>query len=214
MRLVRDSSTGPPWSGGSSGMLLGSGPSGGCSAIEGVDYTEKAAPRRASSPGLVVHRPEAPMNAERDAGAPRNAEALGRRLDGRHVCSLLALGTFDDLELDRLALGESLESLSLDSGVVHEHILAARLLNEPESFGLIEPFHGATLTHCFTSSRIRVPETKRPKRPPHDDDRAHTSRERGSDAENALSSVLLIFLGECFSVSTPIDALNLAACHR
>src|SRR3954468_21218803 len=108
-------------------MLLGVGSSGFCSAMQADDYisdgrarsAQKRTPAGANPPG----HPHACM-AQRIAGRLRRGRLPS--LTGRHVGGLLALGTLDDLELDRLALGQGLEALTLDGRVVHEHVLAAR----------------------------------------------------------------------------------------
>src|SRR5689334_21040755 len=61
--------------------------------------------------------------------------------DVRRLQPLRATG---DVEFERLALGERLESVALDGGEVHEHILAVRLRNEAKALRFVEPLHGAT----------------------------------------------------------------------
>src|SRR5215207_180539 len=69
-----------------------------------------------------------------EAGVSSSDDAL----DVRGVQSLIS-GL--DLELDFLALGEGLEAIHLDRGEMHEHVLAALLLNEAVALGVIEPLH-------------------------------------------------------------------------
>src|SRR5205085_5296713 len=95
-----------------------------------------------------------PRRARTRRGIPTSAA-----LDGRHVRGLLALRTLDDLELDGLALGQGLEAFALDGRVVHEHVLAARLLDESETLRPVEPLHGAFLTH---GSRHLLPDSGPP----------------------------------------------------
>src|SRR5262249_5573076 len=53
-----------------------------------------------------------------------------------------ALLALHDLELDLFTLGEGLETLALDRGVVHEAILRAAIGgDETEALGLVEPLH-------------------------------------------------------------------------
>src|SRR5437667_12859210 len=90
-------------------------------------------------------------NPARDAGGgtPNGAGRL-RPNDVRRVQPFLASL---HLELHDLALGEGLESVHLDGGEVHEHVLAAFLLNEAVALGVIEPLH-FSLSHsvCLLNS--------------------------------------------------------------
>src|SRR5262249_51643090 len=56
--------------------------------------------------------------------------------------------------------------------------------------------------------------TSGPKRPPSDVRRARAACEVPSFGGRALLIELFVCLGFCFSVWAPIDALNLAGCHR
>src|SRR5215203_1472110 len=59
-----------------------------------------------------------------------------------------ALRALDHVELHGLALGEGLEAVSLNGGMVHEAILlAVRGGDEAKALGVVEPLHGAGRTH-------------------------------------------------------------------
>src|SRR4029077_10415763 len=60
------------------------------------------------------------------------------------VRRLQSLRTPRHVELDGIALGESLETIALDSGEVHEHIFAVGWRDETETLRLVEPLYGAT----------------------------------------------------------------------
>jgi hypothetical protein len=66
----------------------------------------------------------------------------------RYVLRLGTFGTLDDGERYRITLGQSLEAIHLDGGEVNEHIRTSILLDETESFGIIEPLDLA-LRHCL-----------------------------------------------------------------
>src|SRR6516164_8100830 len=88
---------------------------------------------------------------------PRGVESLRsgvRRL--ADVCSLQALRSPSDVELDPLALGQGLESLALDRREMHEHVLAALLRDETEALRVVEPLHCTNRhfeTPCFGDPR-------------------------------------------------------------
>src|SRR5215210_2174811 len=63
------------------------------------------------------------------------------------VTGLRPLWTIDDLELDRLALLERPETVSLNRREVDEHIAAAVTFDEPVTFGVVEPLDLACDTH-------------------------------------------------------------------
>src|SRR5262245_63233321 len=67
------------------------------------------------------------------------------------VARLQALRPLHDLELHTLALGKRLESLSLDRGEMHEHVLATLLRDETKTLRVVEPLHG-TRRHLLTPS--------------------------------------------------------------
>src|SRR5262245_19757253 len=64
------------------------------------------------------------------------------------VGGLKSLRAARDLELHTVALGQALESGSLDGAVVDEHVLAALLRDEAESLRIVEPLH-CSLCHDF-----------------------------------------------------------------
>src|SRR6476661_8631938 len=71
------------------------------------------------------------------------------RSDLADVLSRRALLALHDVELDTVALGEALESGSLNRRVVHEEVLAAILRrDEAEALGVIEPLHFSCVAHC------------------------------------------------------------------
>src|ERR1041385_3033371 len=90
----------------------------------------------------------------RSVSLPRRAFTLcgwDRRSALADVARLQALRPLDDLELDALALGQRLETVPLDRGEVHEHVLATLLRDEAETLGIVEPLHG-TRRHFRTPS--------------------------------------------------------------
>src|SRR5437879_11861589 len=60
------------------------------------------------------------------------------------------------LELHRLPFGESLEPVHLDGRKMHEHVLAAILLNEAVVLRIIEPLH-LSLGHSFCLMQSPTP---------------------------------------------------------
>src|SRR5208282_1449259 len=83
---------------------------------------------------------------------PSPLEFIGRNyLDGRHVLCLPTLGSFDDVELHRLAFLETPEAICLNSREVNENVFAILAADETKALRVIEPlndslFHGVT---CF-----------------------------------------------------------------
>src|SRR3954469_3256475 len=76
--------------------------------------------------------------------------------DGPNVRGLQALGALVDLELHLLTLGEGTEALSLDRGVMAEHVRAAVVLHdEPETLRIVEPLHGTSDHFRNTSFQFR-----------------------------------------------------------
>ena len=80
-------------------------------------------------------------------GGPATAPASQWLGGFRDVAGLRALGTIDDLELDRLSFLERPESGSLDRREVHEDVAAAVALNESVALGVVEPLDLACDTH-------------------------------------------------------------------
>src|SRR5690348_17401487 len=72
-----------------------------------------------------------------------------------HVGRLRPLLPLHDLELDLVALGERLESRSLDRAVVHEHVGATFTRDEAETLRVVEPLD-RTVDSCH--ARIPLPE--------------------------------------------------------
>ena len=69
-------------------------------------------------------------------------------LEDLYVLCLKALGAVGDVKLHRLAFLQTLESIRLDSGEMHENISAVAATDETISFCVIEPFH-CSLFHYF-----------------------------------------------------------------
>ena len=67
--------------------------------------------------------------------------------DFADVGSLKPLRTFDDLKLDLVSFAQRPEAVLLNGRVVHEHVLATFLGDEPKALRIIEPLHRA-LRHC------------------------------------------------------------------
>jgi hypothetical protein len=66
------------------------------------------------------------------------------RLCRGNVGGLQTLRTFLDIKVDRLAFGQRLESVSLDCGEVHEHVVTAiSRCNKTEALGLVKPLYSA-----------------------------------------------------------------------
>jgi hypothetical protein len=82
------------------------------------------------------------------AGLSSLREFFEKQLELGHPFSLLALWSLDQFELDCLTFVERLESLTLDSGVVHEHIPAFGLFNKAITLAVIEPFHFSLFLFC------------------------------------------------------------------
>src|SRR5437763_322852 len=79
-------------------------------------------------------------------GLDRPTRRLAAELDD--VLRSRALRALNHVELHGLALGEGLEAVTLDGGVMHEAILlAVRGGDEAEALGVVEPLHGAGRTH-------------------------------------------------------------------
>src|SRR5438874_12225125 len=74
--------------------------------------------------------------------APFSLRQPGGRLELHDVLRRRTLLSLHDVELDALALGERLEPLRLDRGVVHEAVLLAVLRrDETEPLRVVEPLH-------------------------------------------------------------------------
>mgnify|MGYP007095239580 CR=1 FL=1 len=57
------------------------------------------------------------------------------------LAGLKSLGAFDYFELHFIALGKGPETRTFDGAVMNEYVFTVILLDESESFGLVEPFH-------------------------------------------------------------------------
>src|SRR4051812_43477045 len=83
---------------------------------------------------------------QRDIAPDRPTRRLAAELDD--VLRSRALRALNHVELHGLALGEGLEAVSLNGGVVHEAILlAVRGGDEAKALRVVEPLHGAGRTH-------------------------------------------------------------------
>ena len=74
----------------------------------------------------------------------RVAGQLRLRLGALDVLGLQAFGAFDNLKLDGFPFVQGFEALSLNSGVMNEHILAGLLGNETKTFFVVEPLDFTT----------------------------------------------------------------------
>src|SRR6185369_8149941 len=98
---------------------------------------ETTTPRLRSSRGVVSSVDEFSSH-----GLDRPTRRLAAELDD--VLRGRALGALDHVEFHGLALGEGLEAVTLDGGVMHEAILlAVRGSDEAKALGVVEPLHGA-----------------------------------------------------------------------
>src|SRR3954447_4959736 len=85
-------------------------------------------------------------------GALSPYAVLGRGLDRRYVDCLRALVARLGVELDLCALGEGLESVASNSGVVYEQVLSAFIRSdEAEALVVVEPLNGSGC-HVYWSS--------------------------------------------------------------
>src|SRR3954469_25621317 len=104
----------------------------------------------ASASDPLIPRPRAD-------GAGDAVRAGGLLLEPADVLGAWALGVLDEVELHPLPLCQRLEAAPADRGVVHEHVLAARVrLDEAEALLVHEPFHGARLACHFVPRRSRM----------------------------------------------------------
>ena len=62
-------------------------------------------------------------------------------LDSLYILCLPALGAFDHIELDLLTFLQAAESICLNSGEVHKHILPILAADETITFGVVKPLH-------------------------------------------------------------------------
>src|SRR6266508_61866 len=93
------------------------------------------------------------------------SRAVPTELDRLDVRSLLSLGTFHDVELDLLALGESPVAVTDDRREVNEHVVPVGTSDETVALLVAEPLHGAlrqpvTSLH-FSADRPRLMRRER-----------------------------------------------------
>ena len=77
------------------------------------------------------------------------------------VLSLQTFGAFDNLKLDGFAFVQGFEALSLNGGVMNEHILAGILGNETKSFLVVEPLDFATGHNFFLVAETQIKKDTR-----------------------------------------------------
>ena len=70
-------------------------------------------------------------------------------LESLNVLCLPALGALDDVELDALAFLERTEAVALDSGVMHEYILAVGAAQKAETLCVVKPFNNSLFHNSF-----------------------------------------------------------------
>src|SRR5271170_246076 len=93
-------------------------------------------------------------------------ESLGvsKSLERLYVSRLPALGTLHYVELNGLTFLQALETVRINSRVMHEDILAVLTRDEAEALRIIKPLH-STLFHFesyFLNFELRLSETERP----------------------------------------------------
>jgi len=71
-----------------------------------------------------------------------------------NVGGIESLGALLAFELHRIALVQGLVSVLLDSGEMNEDILSSRTLDEPVSFGSVEPLHHAIFLQANSLSLL------------------------------------------------------------
>lgn len=76
------------------------------------------------------------------AGNNGRAESLAARF--LHVGGLWTLRPLHDFEFDDISFLQCAVTVSDDGGIVNEHIRAIVTPDEAITFGVVEPFHGAT----------------------------------------------------------------------
>src|SRR6185369_9226536 len=68
--------------------------------------------------------------------------AFVRSLDAADVRGARTLRAVDDVEPDAIALGQALEAITLNRGVMHEHVGTTLTREESETLGVVEPLDG------------------------------------------------------------------------
>jgi len=76
-----------------------------------------------------------------------------RKLNGRHVLCLPALGSFDDVELHGLSFLETPEAVCLNSREMDENVFAILAADETKALRVIEPLNDS-LFHDVTCSFV------------------------------------------------------------
>src|SRR5712692_1325136 len=70
-----------------------------------------------------------------------------RYLDSSNVLRLPALGALGHVELHGLAFLQALEAASLNSGEMHENVLAILTADETIALGVVKPLHCSLFCH-------------------------------------------------------------------
>src|ERR1700737_2171761 len=70
-------------------------------------------------------------------------------LDRLNVLSLPALRAFGHVELDRLSFLQAFEAARLNSGEVHENILASLTADKAIAFGVVKPLYCSLFCHLI-----------------------------------------------------------------
>ena len=74
---------------------------------------------------------------------------LLKLLEDLHVLCLPAFGTFDDVELHRLAFLQAAETVRLNCGEMNENVFSILTGNKAVALRVIEPLN-CSLFHCVT----------------------------------------------------------------
>src|SRR6478672_1678507 len=80
--------------------------------------------------------------AKRPGAIPGVSYGVCDVLDAADVRGARTLRAVDDVEPDAIALGQALEAITLDGGVMHEHIRTTLTGEESETLGVVEPLDG------------------------------------------------------------------------
>ena len=84
------------------------------------------------------------------SGALAQVKLLSHHIDGAKLARILGIGL--GVVSDLLTLGQSAETLGLDSGEVDEHVAAAIIVgDEAEALFVVKPFDCAVIHNCCTS---------------------------------------------------------------
>jgi len=85
-------------------------------------------------------RPQTPAQIKEAAEAASKSEDK-IRLNRGHILRLPSLGSFNDVELDRLSFFQAAKALILDGGVVDENIFSVLAADEAVAFCVVKPLH-------------------------------------------------------------------------